>query len=245
MKIRTDFVTNSSSSSYCVSISVNTAENEEIKLDFKPDEDENTDFYLKTNMQVFLSQLRECTTVPQLRDYLLNAVRLDDLFRDVNDSLDVDTSKLDNRQYLELVAKTIAETENGENWFAADHKSLKIITQKITNFSNLLDGLTAPDIIQSVSIRENFSGWGEFAVDVFEHFLSKALTSCKDNQNPNDVRAALQPYLDPDKIEFILEQIENYSIGLCNASIVTTINLLDGLLEKKYDFHGDNGSKWC
>jgi hypothetical protein len=205
MKIRTDFVTNSSSSSYCVSFSVNTAENKEIRLDFKPDKDENTDFYLKTNMPVFLSQLRECTTVPQLRDYLLNAVRLDDLFRDVNDSLDVDTSKLDNRQYLELVAKTIAETENGEN----------------------------------------FSGWGEFAVDVFEHFLSKALTSCKDNQNPNAVRAALQPYLDPDKIEFILEQIENYSIGLCNASIVTTIHLLDGLLEKKYDFHADDGSRRC
>ena len=245
MKIRTDFVTNSSSSSYCVSISVNTAENEEIKLDFKPDKDENTDFYLKTNMQVFLSQLRECTTVPQLRDYLLNAVRLEDLFRDVNDSLDVDTSKLDNRQYLELVAKTIAETENGENWFAADHKSLKIITQKITDFCNSLDELTALDVIQSVSICEDFSGWGEFACDVFEHFLSKTLTSYKDAQNPDAVRAALQPYLESDKIEFILEQLADYSIGLCNASIVTTIHLLDGLLEKKYDFHADNGSKWC
>lgn len=245
MKIRTDFVTNSSSSSYCVSISVNTAENEEIRLDFKPDNDENTDFYLKTNMQVFLSQLRECTTVPQLRDFLLNAVRLEDLFRDVNDSLDVDTSKLDNKQYLELVAKTIAETEDGENWFAEDCKTLKTITQKITDFCNSLDELTALDVIQSVSICEDFSGWGEFACDVFEHFLSKTLTSYKDAQDPDAVRAALQPYLESDKIEFILEQLADYSIGLCNASIVTTINLLDGLQEKKYDFHGDHGSGWC
>jgi hypothetical protein len=245
MKIRTDFVTNSSSSSYCVSFSVNTAENEEIRLDFKPDKDENTKLYLKTDMQVFLSELRECTTVPQLRDFLLNAVRLDDLFFEVIGSQNVDTSKLDNKQHLELVAKTIEETEDGEDWFADDCRTLKTITQKITNFSNSLDGLTALDAIQSVSICEDFSGWGEFAYDVFERFLSKTLTSYKDSQNPDAVRAALQPYLESDKIEFILEQLADYSIGLCDASIVTTIQLLDGLQEKKYDFHADNGSKWC
>lgn len=214
-------------------------------LNFKPDKDESSAFYLKTNMQDFLSQLRECTTVPQLRDFLLNAVLLGDLFSDVNNLLDDNTSKLDNKQYLELIAKTIEETENGKNWFSADCKALKLITQTITNFSNSLNVLTTLDIIQSVSICENFSGWVEFACDVFERFLNKALTNSQNNQSPNAVRAALQPYLNPDKIEFIPVEIRDCSISLCNASIVTTIMLLDGFLVEKYDFHADNGSKWC
>ena len=244
MKIRTDFVTNSSSSSYCVSFSVNTTENEEIRLDLKPDM-EDAELSLKTNMPVFLSQLRECTTVPQLRDLLMNAVRLDDLFRDVSDRLDADTGRSDNERYLELVAKTIEETEDGEYRFAEDCKTLKTVTQKLADFSELLDGLTGLDTIRSVSICEDISGWGEFTYDAFDLFLSKALTNCKDIRDPDAVRAALQPYLAPDKIGFILEQIGGQSIGLCDASIVTTLKLSDGSLEKKYDLHADDGSGRC
>ena len=84
MKIRTDFVTNSSSSSYCVSLGIQH-KGADIVLDPWPEEaDGSFDVFipLKCSPDDFISEIIKCRSVEELRDRLMNALNLSFLFDD-------------------------------------------------------------------------------------------------------------------------------------------------------------------
>ncbi len=93
--------------------------------------------------------------------------------------------------------------------------------------------------IQSVSIREYFTGWGEFARDGVDDFLAAALPEDMDAEDVDAVREVLDGKLTEEEVEAILEQIEDDYICQFQADITTVVNMQDGTIEKKYSFEAD------
>jgi hypothetical protein len=245
MKIRTDFVTNSSSSSYCVSLSVETAADKKIELDFLPDGEDGSSCFtipLREDADQLIASIRACASVEELRDLLLNALSLEDLFDEMEDAIedefDEEYDDMDNAKFLSRISKLIKNDEDGD--FEDYVDTLDEVKKKIAKFKRAINKIESLEGIRCVNIRENFNGWGEFARDGVEDFLKSVLEKGVDPDNATAVREALSDKLPEKALDSITEQIENDNIAQFDADIVTTVILADGKTEKTYRFIGDN-----
>ena len=244
MKIRTDFVTNSSSSSYCVSLIVKTAANKKLELDFWPEDEDGSGEVmvpLKEDADSVVNGIKACESVEELRDLLLNALDLNGLFGEIEDVIldeyEDEADDMDNTQFLAAVSKIIKNDEDGE--FEDYEDVLSDVKKTSSKFKRAMDKIEDLSGIKSVSGCEYFTGWGEFARDGVDDFLAKAVTEDVDQEDADAVRADLEGKLDEDAIESIVDQIENDSICQFSADITTTVLMADGKVERKYSFEAE------
>ena len=244
MKIRTDFVTNSSSSSYCVSLIVKTAANKKLELDFWPEDEDGSGEVmvpLKEDADSVVNGIKACESVEELRDLLLNALDLNGLFGEIEDVIldeyEDEADDMDNTQFLAAVSKIIKNDEDGE--FEDYEDVLSNVKKTASKFKRAMDKIEDLSGIKSVSVCEYFTGWGEFARDGVDDFLAKAVTEDVDQEDADAVRADLEGKLDEDAIESIVDQIENDSICQFSADITTTVLMADGKVERKYSFEAE------
>lgn len=244
MKIRTDFVTNSSSSSYCVSLIVKTAANKKLELDFWPEDEDGSGEVmvpLKEDADSVVNGIKACESVEELRDLLLNALDLNGLFGEIEDVIldeyEDEADDMDNTQFLEAVSKIVKNDEDGE--FEDYEDVLSDVKKTASKFKRAMDKIEDLSGIKSVSVCEYFTGWGEFARDGVDDFLAKAVTEDVDQEDADAVRADLEGKLDEDAIESIVDQIENDSICQFSADITTTVLMADGKVERKYSFEAE------
>ena len=244
MKIRTDFVTNSSSSSYCVSLIVKTAANKKLELDFWPEDEDGSGEVmvpLKEDADSVVNGIKACESVEELRDLLLNALDLNGLFGEIEDVIldeyEDEADDMDNMQFLESVSKIVKNDEDGE--FEDYEDVLSDVKKTASKFKRAMDKIEDLSGIKSVSVCEYFTGWGEFARDGVDDFLAKAVTEDVDQEDADAVRADLEGKLDEDAIESIVDQIENDSICQFSADITTTVLMADGKVERKYSFEAE------
>lgn len=244
MKIRTDFVTNSSSSSYCVSLIVKTTANKKLELDFWPEDEDGSGEVmvpLKEDADSVVNGIKACESVEELRDLLLNALDLNGLFGEIEDVIldeyEDEADDMDNTQFLAAVSKIIKNDEDGE--FEDYEDVLSDVKKTASKFKRAMDKIEDLSGIKSVSVCEYFTGWGEFARDGVDDFLAKAVTEDVDQEDADAVRADLEGKLDEDAIESIVDQIENDSICQFSADITTTVLMADGKVERKYSFEAE------
>ena len=244
MKIRTDFVTNSSSSSYCVSLIVKTAANKKLELDFWPEDEDGSGEVMvprKEDADSVVNGIKACESVEELRDLLLNALDLNGLFGEIEDVIldeyEDEADDMDNTQFLAAVSKIIKNDEDGE--FEDYEDVLSDVKKTASKFKRAMDKIEDLSGIKSVSVCEYFTGWGEFARDGVDDFLAKAVTEDVDQEDADAVRADLEGKLDEDAIESIVDQIENDSICQFSADITTTVLMADGKVERKYSFEAE------
>lgn len=212
MKIRTDFVTNSSSSNYCVSLGVKTFNEKIFDLNFcKSSEYDsvNVNIPLKESSETVVLKIQNCKSVEELKDFIIESIKLDRIFSGVA----IKSEGMSNSEYLDMVEKAIENDDFAKKAYAG---LLKQYRETISEFQSEMEKVTGFDMIESVSINEHFSGWGEGAPDIFGDFfevIKKSGIECE-----------------------TIEDIDEYEVATFSGNITRTITFPEGKVEVSHNY---------
>ena len=189
MKIRTDFVTNSSSSSYCVSLSVVANGEKTIKLDLWPEEFDSSNSFnisLKRDLKKVINSILGCKSVNELKDILVNGIQLDyyiDRLEWFMEECGINSARTRlnkkpqsySKDVLKIMRKYIdADDDAYEDYIdILDAESVDNAELVIKDFESAMDGVASLADLHRIVIDEYYNAWGEGVWDGPVDFWNK------------------------------------------------------------------------
>ena len=246
MKFRTDFVTNSSSSSYCVSLVVNLMERGSLYLNLLPKRANLSDgsfsipFKGKCDdegIDDVIERIRECENVGKLTNVLLTEyINQESLLTYSPELMDDDIMQdLDetSETYLDDLIMRLEEIKNSEE--KADthyYDDAMDLLESLQMFKERMSSLPSLDQVRNVIIREDFEGWGEGGPEALEFFFSHIDPEW--DMDSDQLQDMLKEKLTENEISDIVEWVDGDRDVAPNGSIITTISFPDGSVQQKY-----------
>ena len=236
MKIRTDFVTNSSSSSYCVSYNVKTKDNNSMELDLwyarengEKDLWGQVGIYTKSKIDDIASQIINSKTVEELKNILINEISLVNFKDDYLDIIE-DYNDNDQRSRAELFEK-IGEMEVDD----FDPIGIEIV-DKLNKFNNLFANIKNLEEIQTITITELYAAWGGSAPELACKYIEKVSPEGIDWNDSATVKDALKDKFSEQEIKEMIPCMREGDINMFDASVDTVVDFEKTNIYKNYKF---------
>ena len=235
MKCRSDFVTNSSSNSYCVSLRVEPKNGNRFELNLFPDSDvfgnNSCSFELASKVKDVTDKIKACKTLDDLTELLIEESVCGSASGDFSwDTLSSLKSFSDTKR-SETVRKLVeSNTENTSN----TGRALKTI-EKVKAFRDRMHAFKKLDDIESVTVDEEFLGWGEFAYDTLEDFFKSAIPPDVDWEtlSEDDLIELLRDHMEEEELMNAIAAFKGEIDGIDPQGFIwTSVRLSDGSVTK-------------